>query len=192
MFHYLNRPYQCFLFHCISVTHGRLTWLLALPRSMRSRIYKTVRCLSVCLSVCPSTAANPLLQVRCCGPDEQETSIDCCSSGVQRANAGSVTFSAYVNCWTQTYYKNELVIYRSETDEPGENVVFKMIDELTKKQMHKVRPGVFGLYTVIASYPSLDVIQLPSGPCVLLLFILNDSCQSNYIKFLGLAELRRR
>jgi len=51
----------------------------------------------VCLSVCPSiwvTAANPLLQVCCCGPDGQEISIDCCSSGVRRTDAGSATLSA--------------------------------------------------------------------------------------------------
>jgi len=42
------------------------------------------------------TAANPLLQVCCCGPGGQEISIDCCSSGGRRAKAGSATLSAYV------------------------------------------------------------------------------------------------
>jgi len=63
---------------------------------------------SVHPSVCPSiwsshngpTAANPLLQICCCGPGRQELSIDCCSSS--GANAGSATLSAYVGCWTQT------------------------------------------------------------------------------------------
>ena len=64
--------------------------------SLRSRVYETVRCLSVYLSVCLSAWA------RCCcrmllwarRPDD----IDCCTSGAQhqrRANAGSVTLSAY-------------------------------------------------------------------------------------------------
>ena len=55
-------------------------------------------------SVCPSmahipAAANPPLQVCCCGPGGQETSNDCCSSGVRRANAGSATLSAYVDSY---------------------------------------------------------------------------------------------
>ena len=37
--------------------------------------------LSVCLSQHEPTAANPLLQVCCCGPGGQEISIDWCSSG---------------------------------------------------------------------------------------------------------------
>ena len=58
-------------------------------------------------SVCPSMgprAANPLLQVCCCGPSQQEMSIDCCNSGVRRPNAGSATLSAYVGSWRQTCY----------------------------------------------------------------------------------------
>jgi len=39
-----------------------------------------VRRPSVCLSQHGPTAANPLLQVCCCGPGRQETSIDRCSS----------------------------------------------------------------------------------------------------------------
>jgi len=46
--------------------------------SMRSRVYVTVRCLSVCLSQHGPTAANPLLRICCCGPGGQELSIDCC------------------------------------------------------------------------------------------------------------------
>jgi len=49
--------------------------------SMQSRVYKTVRCPSVCLSYQGPTAANPLLQVYCCAPSRREISIDCCSSG---------------------------------------------------------------------------------------------------------------
>jgi len=59
------------------------------------RVYVTVRCRSVCLSVClfqhRPTAANPLLQVCCSRPGEQEISISCCP-----ARAGSVTLLAYV------------------------------------------------------------------------------------------------
>ena len=51
-----------------------------------SRVYETVRCLSV----------RPLLQVCCCRPGGQEISIDCCSSGVRLVNAGSATLPAYV------------------------------------------------------------------------------------------------
>ena len=40
--------------------------------------------LSVCLSQHESTAANPLLQVCCCGPSEQEISIDCCTASAQQ------------------------------------------------------------------------------------------------------------
>ena len=59
--------------------------------SMRSRVYETVRW----PSDCPSTAANPLLQVCCCcGPGGQEMSIDLLLQ--LHANAGSATLSAYV------------------------------------------------------------------------------------------------
>ena len=51
---------------------------------MGSMIYETVLCPSVCLSQHGPTAANPPLQVCCCGPGGgQEESIDCCSSGVR-------------------------------------------------------------------------------------------------------------
>jgi len=50
----------------------------------------------VCLSQHGPIAANPMLQVCCCGPGGQEISIDCDSSGMRRANAGSATLSAYV------------------------------------------------------------------------------------------------
>jgi len=58
-------------------------------------------CPSVCLSVSVSQhgpiAANPLMQICCCGPGGQEISIDCCTAGAkQRANAGSAMLSAYV------------------------------------------------------------------------------------------------
>jgi len=53
---------------------------------------------SVRLSVCP-TAANPPLQICCCGPGGQEMPIDRCSSGVRRENAGSGALSAYVGSW---------------------------------------------------------------------------------------------
>ena len=38
-------------------------------------------CLPICLSQHDPTAANPLLQVCCCGPSRQQISIDFCSSG---------------------------------------------------------------------------------------------------------------
>ena len=66
------------------------------PHTMRSRVYETVRCLSVCLCRHEPTAANPPLQVCCRGPGEQMISIDCCSSGMWRANAGSAKLLAYV------------------------------------------------------------------------------------------------
>ena len=50
-----------------------------------------LRCPSVRLSKQGRAAANPLLQVCCCEPGGQEIWIDCCSSGVRRANAGSAT-----------------------------------------------------------------------------------------------------
>jgi len=74
--------------------------LLAQPISMRSRVYETLRCPSVCLSLCLSkhgpTAANPLLWVCCCGPGCQE------EMSIAAAAAGSATLSAYVGSWTQT------------------------------------------------------------------------------------------
>jgi len=45
--------------------------------------------LSVRLSV-------PLLRVCCCGPGGQKISIDCCTAGVRRANAGSGTLVVVV------------------------------------------------------------------------------------------------
>ena len=56
-------------------------------------------------SVCPlalrygpvgPTAANPLLQVCCCGLGGQDVSFNCYSSGMRRANAGSASLAAYV------------------------------------------------------------------------------------------------
>jgi len=51
---------------------------------MWSRVYLTVRCPSVYLFQHGPTAANPLLQVCCCGPGKQETAIDCCTVGAQQ------------------------------------------------------------------------------------------------------------
>jgi len=48
------------------------------------------------------STANPVLHVCCWGLDGQQISIVCCSSGVRRANAGSVTLSAYVGSETHT------------------------------------------------------------------------------------------
>jgi len=51
--------------------------------------------MSVWVSV-PSGRWTPLLQVCCCGSGGHEISVDCCSSGLRRANVGSATLSAYV------------------------------------------------------------------------------------------------
>jgi len=86
-------------------------WHCPHSNSMRNMVYETVPCPSVRLFVCPSVClsvpvrthsskpAAALLQVCCCGPGRQEILIDCCSSGVWRANAGSTTSSAYVGTW---------------------------------------------------------------------------------------------
>jgi len=47
---------------------------------MRSGIYETVR-VRPSIPARGHTTTNPLLEVCCCGPDEQAMSIDCCSSG---------------------------------------------------------------------------------------------------------------
>ena len=58
------------------------------PLSMRNRFYVAALCPSVRLSVRLSqhepTAANPLLQVCCCGPGRQEISIHRCMAGAQQ------------------------------------------------------------------------------------------------------------
>ena len=41
-------------------------------------------CSSACLSEHVPTAANPLVQVCCCGPGRQEISIDCCVAGARQ------------------------------------------------------------------------------------------------------------
>ena len=81
--------------------------LLALhcPHSMRSRVYESVRC----PSICPSMGAQQ--QARYCrfaavGPTGgRYWSIAArpalSSSSVRRANAGGATLSAYVGSWTQ-------------------------------------------------------------------------------------------
>jgi len=51
---------------------------------------------SACLSKHGPASANPLLPVCRCRPSGQEISVDCCSSGVWRANAGSATLLANV------------------------------------------------------------------------------------------------
>ena len=61
----------------------------------------SVRCTSVCLSQHGPTAANPLLQVCCCGAAGRRYQSIAARSGlssssVRRANAGSATSSAYV------------------------------------------------------------------------------------------------
>ena len=85
---------RCFQYtHCRSVLSGCPVYCLCL-HSMRSRVYVTEQCPSVCLSQHGPTAENPPLQVCCCGPGGQEMWIDCCSSSVRRASA---TLSVYVD-----------------------------------------------------------------------------------------------
>jgi len=68
----------------------------------------SVRFTSVCLSQHGPTAANPLLQVCCCGAAGRRYQSIAARSGlssssVRRANAGSATSSAYVgNLFSQT------------------------------------------------------------------------------------------
>jgi len=70
------------------------------PCSIWSRVYKTVQCLSVCLSVHPSvhsrepTAAGLLLWAQQGGDISQLLQL-------RRANAGSATLSAYVGIVTE-------------------------------------------------------------------------------------------
>ena len=85
---------------CVELAAYRRSVYWHCPRGVRGRVYETVRCPSVCLSQRGVTAANPLLQVCCCRPGEEEISIGCCSSAVRWANAGSATLSAYVGSWT--------------------------------------------------------------------------------------------
>ena len=72
---------------------------------MRNRVYETVRCPSVCLSQHGPTAANPLLQVfAAVGPVGKRYQ----AIAARRANAGSVTLSAYV-CIAET--QTSVVVY---------------------------------------------------------------------------------
>jgi len=80
----------------LRLSHGKTC--CQCPHSVHSRVYEAARCPSVRPSVCP-TAANPPLQICCCGPGGQEKPIDRCSSGVRRENAGSGALSAYVGSW---------------------------------------------------------------------------------------------
>jgi len=77
------------------------TLLLALPGpcSRWRRVYETLLRPSVRPSICllcPSVLSGPRKRVCCCGSGGQEISIDCCTAGVRRANAGSAALSAYV------------------------------------------------------------------------------------------------
>ena len=52
-----------------------------LSAGLRSRVYETVRCPSVCASVrlsVPFAHCSSVRRVCCCGPGGQEISIDCC------------------------------------------------------------------------------------------------------------------
>jgi len=52
--------------------------------SVRSRVYVRVGCPSVRLFVPSFGSRTPLRRVCCCGPGEQEISIDCCAAGAQQ------------------------------------------------------------------------------------------------------------
>ena len=75
-----------------------LRTLLALPACYAEQGLFFVTVGLWCPCFCPSMgpAANALLDVCCCGPSGLDISIDRCSSGVQRVNAGSATLSAHV------------------------------------------------------------------------------------------------
>ena len=83
---------------CLVFVFDESRHLLALPRKMRSRVYATVRCPSICMSVrlcvCPirrlhATAAGLLLWAGWAGTIDRLLPQ-------RRANAGSATLSAYV------------------------------------------------------------------------------------------------
>ena len=68
---------------------------------MRTRVCVTVRCPSVRLTVCRSVRLSVHTVAHCSKPADaglllQKISIDCCTAGVRRTNAGSATLSAYV------------------------------------------------------------------------------------------------
>ena len=63
-----------------TATHYQLTRVSHCPLSMRSRLYATVGCPSVGLSVRLSVRP-PLLRICCCGLSSQKTTIDCCMTG---------------------------------------------------------------------------------------------------------------
>ena len=86
------------------------------PRSVRSRVYETVRCPPLCPSVC----STPPLQL----PSARDViDIDRLLHGRRTAaNAGSATFSAYVGNWTQTclfkiVFFHKFVIYQRQLSE---------------------------------------------------------------------------
>jgi len=66
--------------------------------------------MSVWVSV-PSGRWTPLLQVCCCGSGGHEISVDCCSSGLRRANVGSATLSAYVVAEQTCYISTFIVVF---------------------------------------------------------------------------------
>jgi len=68
--------------HTYIQTDGRTRYRFVDPRNSPMSVR-----LSVCLFQHGPTAANPLLQVCCCGPGGQEISTDCCSSGGGRMRA---------------------------------------------------------------------------------------------------------
>ena len=49
---------------------------------------------SVCRSVPSFVRHNPLLQVCCCAPGEEEISIDCCTAGAQHQRRRGTAFSS--------------------------------------------------------------------------------------------------
>jgi len=85
------------LVHALLISSAVLSSLLSLPAQYAEQglcnVTVSVRP-SVCLSQHGPTAANPPLQVCCCGPGGQAMWIDCCSSSLRRASA---TLSVYVD-----------------------------------------------------------------------------------------------
>ena len=95
---WLNDPCTAAMRPCI-----KLLLPLADTVRMRSMVYETVGRPSVCpsfrLSVPSFDRRTPLLRICCCGPGEQETSIDCST-----ANASSIKLSAEVRSWIRTCF----------------------------------------------------------------------------------------
>ena len=71
----------CVMWIVCSVSKSTCNYLHCL-HSMQSRVYATVRCLSICLFV-PCSCHMLLLRGCCCGPSGPEITIDCYTANAQ-------------------------------------------------------------------------------------------------------------